>query len=131
MLDLAPFAEVFATGPEDPLENKYCFYCMLFRQNISMRTRGLYELKRLFQREHHFWSDQRFGEKYCPRKVRGRNGRVLYGLKLEAERAISMELDVPYLHFKRPFYYDVLGGKPFSLLLSQLKSLVFGFKSIC
>ena len=49
MLELAPFAKVFATGPEEPLEDKYCFYCMLCRRNISMRTRGLYELKRHFQ----------------------------------------------------------------------------------
>ena len=40
MLELAPFAKVFATGPEDPLENKYFFYCMLCRRNKSMRTRG-------------------------------------------------------------------------------------------
>ena len=41
MLELAPFAKVFEIGPDDPLENKYCFYCMLCRRNISMRTRGL------------------------------------------------------------------------------------------
>ncbi len=114
MLVLAPFAKVFATGPEDPLENKYCFYCMLCRRNISMRTRGLYELKRHFQRDCHLRVDQRFREKYCPGKVRGRDGRVLYGSKLEAEREFYMELDVPDLDFKRPFYYDVLEGKPFS-----------------
>ena len=54
MLELALFAKLFATGPGDPLENKYCFYCMLCRRNISMRTRGLYELKRHFQRDCHF-----------------------------------------------------------------------------
>ena len=114
MLVLTPFAKVFASGPEDPLENKYCFYCMLCRRNISMRTRGLYELKRHFQRDCHLRVDQRFREKYCPGKVRGRDGRVLYGSKLEAEREFYMELDVPDLDFKRPFYYDVLEGKPFS-----------------
>ena len=31
MLELAAFTKVFATSPEDPLENKYCFYCMLCR----------------------------------------------------------------------------------------------------
>ena len=40
MLELTPFAKVFATGPEDPLENKYCFYCMSRRRNISMRIRS-------------------------------------------------------------------------------------------
>ena len=42
MLELGLVAKVFAAGPEDPLENKYCFYFMLCRRNISMRTLGLY-----------------------------------------------------------------------------------------
>ena len=25
MLELAPFAKVFATGPDDPIRNRYCF----------------------------------------------------------------------------------------------------------
>ena len=44
MLELAPFAKIFATGPENPLKNRHCFYCMLCRRNVSMRSRGLYEL---------------------------------------------------------------------------------------
>ena len=119
MLELAPFAKVFATGPEDPLENKYCFYCMLCRRNISIRMRGLYELKRPFQRDCHFRADQRFREKYCPGKVRGRDGKVLYGSRLEAEREVHMELYVPDLDFKRPFYHDVLEGKPFTFTTEE------------
>ena len=119
VLELGPFAKVFATGPEDPLENKYCFYCMLCRRNISMKTRGLYELKRHFQPDCHFWTDQRFREKNFPGKVRGRDGRVLYGSKLEAEREIYMELDVPDLDCKRPFYYDVLERKPFTFTTEE------------
>ena len=112
MLELAPFAKMFATGPEDPLESKYCFYCMLCRRDFSMRTRRLYELKRHFQQYCQFRTDQRFREKYCPGKLRGRDGRMLYGSKLEAEREVYMELDIPDLDFKRPFYYDVLEEKP-------------------
>ena len=119
MLELAPFAKVFATGPEDPLENKYCVYCMLCRRNISMRTRGLYELNRHFQRDCHFRADQWFREMFCPGKVRGRDGRVPYGSKLEAEREFYMELVVPDLDFKRPFYYDVLEGKPFTFTTEE------------
>ena len=79
MLGLAPFAKVFATGPENPLKNRHCFYCMLCRRNVSMRSRGLYELKRHFQREHHLRADQRFRARYHPSKVRGSDGRTLYG----------------------------------------------------
>ena len=93
-----------------------------------MRSRGLYELKRHFQRDCHFRANQRFREKHCPKKVRGRDGRVLYGSKLEAEREIYMELDVPDLDFKRPFFTMFWRA---NLLISQLKNLVFGFKSFC
>ena len=84
-----------------------------------MRTRGLYELKRHFQRDCHFRADQRLREKICPGKVRGRDGRVLYGSKLEAEREVYMELDLPQLSHKRPFYYDVLEGKPFTFTTEE------------
>ena len=45
MLEIAPFAKIFATGPKNPLKNRHCFYCMVFRRNVSMKSRGLYELK--------------------------------------------------------------------------------------
>ena len=103
MLELGPFAKVFATGPDDPLKTRYSFYCMLCKKNISMRTRDLYELKRHFQRDCHFRADQRLRERICPDNVRGRDGRVLYGSKLKAEREVYMELDLPELSHKRPF----------------------------
>ena len=114
MLALAPFAKVFATGPDDPIKNRHCFFCMLCKKNISMKSRGLYELKRHYQRDCHLRIDQRFRERYCPGKVRGRDARVLYGLRLEKEREHYMELDVPDVCYKRPFYYDVIEGKPFN-----------------
>ena len=42
MLEIAPFAKIFATGPENPLKNRHCFYCMICRRNVSMKSRGLY-----------------------------------------------------------------------------------------
>ena len=119
MLEPAPFAKVFPTGPEHPMENKNFFYCMLCRRNISLRTRGLYELKRHFQRDCHFRADQRFREKYCPEKIPGRDERVLYRSSFEAERECYKELDVPDLDFKKPFYYDVLEGKPFTFTTEE------------
>ena len=114
MFAFAPFAKVFATGPEDPLKNRHCFFCMLCEKNISMKSRGLYELKRHYPRGCHLRIDQLFRERYCPGKVRGRDARVLYGVKLEKEHGQYMELDLPDLCYKRPFYYDVIEGKPFT-----------------
>ena len=86
MLVIAPFAKIFATGPKNPLKNRYCFYCMICRRNVSMKSRGLYELKRHFQREHHLRADHRFRARYHPSKVRGSDGLTPYGSKLEAEK---------------------------------------------
>ena len=124
MLELAPFAKIFATGPENPLKNRHCFYCMLCRRNVSMRSRGLYELKRHFQREDHLRADQRFRARYHPSKIRGSDGRTLYGSKLEAEKELFMHLDVPELDHKRPFYYDVVEGKPFTFTSASSRTLI-------
>ena len=40
MMALALFAKVFATGPEEPLNNRHCFFFMLCKKNISMKSRG-------------------------------------------------------------------------------------------
>ena len=39
---------------------------------------------------------------------------MLYESKLEAERELYMELDVPDVDYKRHLYNDVLEGKPFT-----------------
>ena len=124
MLEVAPFAKIFATGPDNPLKNRHCFYCMLCRRNVSMKSRGLYELKRHFQREHHLRADQRFRARYHLSKVRGSDGRTLYGSKLEAEKELFMHLDVPELDHKRPFYYDVVEGKPFTFTSANSRTLI-------
>ena len=124
MLEVAPFAKIFATGPENPLKNRHCFYCMLCRINVSIKSRGLYELKRHFQREHHLRADQRFRAQYHPSKVRGSDGRTLYGSKFEAEKELFMHLDVPELDHKPPFYYDVVEGKPFTFTSANSRTLM-------
>ena len=40
MLEIAPFAKIFATGPENPLKNRHCFYCMICRRNVLMKSRA-------------------------------------------------------------------------------------------
>ena len=124
MLEVAPFAKIFATGPENPLKNRHCFYCMLCRRSVSIKSRGLYELNRHFQREHHLRADQRFRARYHPSKVRGSDGRTLYGSKLEAEKELFMRLDVPELDHKRPFYYDVVEGKPLTFTSASSRTLI-------
>ena len=104
MLEIPPFAKIFATGPENPLKNRHCFYCMICRRNVSMKSWGLYEMKQNFQREHRLRADQRFRARYHPSKKRGSDGRTLYGSRLDVEEELFMNLDVPELDHKRPYY---------------------------
>ena len=124
MLEIAPFAKTFATGPENQLKNRHCFYCMICRRNVSMKSRDLYEMKQHFQRKHHLRADQRFRARYHPSKVRGSDGRTRYGSKLEAEKELFMHLDVPELDHKHPFYYDVVEGKPFTFTSASSRALL-------
>ena len=124
MLEIAPFAKIFATGPENPSKNRHCFFCMICRRNVSMKSWGLYELKRHFQREYHLRADQRFRARYHPSNVRGSDGRTLYGSKLEAEKELFMHLEVPEVDHKRPFFYDVVEGKPFTFNLASSRTLI-------
>ena len=89
-----------------------------------MKSRGLYELKRHFQREHHLRADQRFRARYHPLKIRGSDERTLYGSKLEAEKELFMHLDVPELDHKRPFYYDVVDGNSFIFTSTSSRTLI-------
>ena len=69
-------------------------------------------------------ADQRFRARYHPSKVRGSDGRTLYGSELEVEKELFMHLDVPELDQKRPFYYDVVEGKPFTFTTASSRTLI-------
>ena len=97
---------------------------MFVRRNVSIKTRGLYELKRHFQPEHLLRAYQRFRAHYHPSKVRGSDGHTLHGSNLEVEKELFMHLDVPELNHKRPFYYDVIDGKPFTFTTASSRTLI-------
>ena len=134
LLELAPFAEVVATGPEDPIKNRQCFSCLIHRKIISMKSRGLYELKRHFQRERHLRANEWFRARYHSSRVRGSDGRTLYGTKLEAKKELILHLDVTDLDPKRPIYHEVIKGKPFTVtsessrVLTQIELLMIFLK---
>ena len=73
-----------------------------------MLSRGVSELRRLFEQDHRLRVDQRYREKCFHRAVLGNNTRVLYGEKLEGGREKYMRFDLPELDHRRPFYHEVV-----------------------
>ena len=49
----------FVTGPTDASEKPSHFYCWFCRKNVSVRTHGVHEILRHYQRTKHFPRDQR------------------------------------------------------------------------
>ena len=49
LLQKIPWANVFATGPEDPIHNRHKIYCMIRRVNVLMKACGINKIKRRYQ----------------------------------------------------------------------------------
>ena len=101
MLQRAPWGKVFAIGPGGSLHKRHKVFCMICGNKVSMRARA--EIKRDKQSPKQLRQVQRYREKCWPDTVRETHARILPGHRLRADH----EKD-----HKRPFYHDVLEGKP-------------------
>ena len=113
ILQRVPSAKLFATGPENSLENRPKFYRMICRVNTSMRSCGVYEIKWHYQSGGHLRQDQRYRDWCFSEAVRRKDARLMYGERLATKRKIYMDCALPEMDHKRPFSYDVVEGKLF------------------
>ena len=97
---------------------------MLRKRNTSMRSRGLYVLKRQYHRDYHLRIDPQTWEQYFPGHIPGRYPRVLYGKNLGAEGEQYMDLNVLDLSHRRPLYYDVVERKPFTFTTESIRKSI-------
>ena len=72
-------AEVFATGPVDPLNNRHKLFCLICRINFSMRVRKINQIKRHYPTSNQLRQHQRYAEKYCLDAVRGKMRKCFMG----------------------------------------------------
>ena len=136
------WTRTFVTGPLDPVHNKYKFYCMLCKTNVSIYSKGAREILRHYKTEGHLRRDQKWRFIHLQEtdsttglvthQVRGKDGYVLTPLELEREKPHF--IDAPLVdagdHF--PFYEEYLaslGGitNPDDLRLTTLISLIGSF----
>ena len=54
------WTRTFVTGPLDPIHNKYKFYCMLCKTNVSIYSKGAREILRHYKTEGHLRRDQKW-----------------------------------------------------------------------
>ena len=114
------WTKVFVTGPLDPANNKYCFYCRICNVNVSMYGKGASELARHYKRGSHFRRDQRWRYEYLqeidPVKgttrhlVRGITGRLLTESEVEREYPHFADAELVSLGPSFPYYHEFMSG---------------------
>ena len=63
--------------------------------NLSVRARGVYEIKRQYQNANHLRQNQKYREKFFPEDVSEKGARILYGDQLATELNVHMDWEVP------------------------------------
>ena len=128
------WTRVFATGPIDPENNQFRFYCQICKYNVSMYSKGKGELKRHYRRESHLRKDQRWRyehlriidpySKVSTPMVRDKHGVLLKGVALEAEMPLFINEELVELGPKFPFYEDFIMGRNPTQTSAETKATV-------
>ena len=115
------WTRTFVSGPKDPLNNKYMFYCQLCKRNLSCKSKGAREILRHHKTERHLRLDQRWRYEHLKSRdpvtgdmrheVRNKYGRVLDPYELDRELPLFINSPLVDIGPKFPFYDDVVGGE--------------------
>ena len=114
------WTRVFASGPLDPEDHMYSFYCLLCKKNVSMYGKGRSELVRHYQRKSHLRIDQRWRYEHLRRYdlvsgvpkhyVRGFDGKLLDHVELQRELPLFENAQLVEIGARLPYYGDYIQG---------------------
>ena len=136
------WTRTFVSGPLDPVLNKFKFYCMLCKTNVSIYSKGAREIMRHYRIEGHLVKDQKWRYVHlqetdevtgnATHQVRGKDGWVLTPVELEKEKPLFIDVPVIEAGDRIPFsedYMASIGGitNPDDLRTNTLISLIGTF----
>ena len=136
------WTRTFVSGPVDPVHNKFKFYCMLCKTNVSIFSKGARGILRHHKTEGHLRKDQKWRYTHLREtnevtgvttyQVRGKDGYVLTPIELEREKPKFIDVPLVETGDRFPFYDDYMasiGGitNPDDLRTSTLISLIGTF----
>ena len=136
------WTRTFVCGPVDPVHNRFKFYCMLCKTNVSIYSKGAREILRHYKTEGHLRRDQKWRYTHLQEtdaitgvtthQVRGKDGYVLTPFELEREKPKFIDVPLVEAGDRFPFFDDCMasiGGisNPDDLRTSTLISLIGTF----
>ena len=108
------WTRTFVSGPLDPVHNKFKFYCMLCKTNVSIYSKGARENLRHYRTEGHLRKDQKWRYEHLQEtdeitgnvthQVRGKDGWVLTPVELEKEKPLFMDVPLVEAGDRFPFF---------------------------
>ena len=100
------WARTFVSGPMDPLNNPYCFYCQI---STASEVRRLYASKRHFRQKWRFVHLRKVDPitDVVTHTVRNKKGDLLTSLELEMELPLFDGDELVEIGEKYPFYNDI------------------------
>ena len=114
------WTRTFVTGPVDPIHNKFKFYCMLCKTNVSIYSKGAMEILRHYKKEGHLRKDQKWRYVHLQEtdsitgvithQVRGKDGYVLTPFELERKKPRFIDATLIDAGGRYPFYDDYMAG---------------------
>ena len=136
------WTRTFVSGPLDPVHNKFKFYCMLCKTNVSIYSKGARGILRHYRTRGHKRKDQKWRYVHLQEtdevtgnvthQVRGRDGWVLTPVELEKEKPFFIDVPLVEAGDRFPFFEEYMasiGGitDPDDLRISTLISLIGTF----
>ena len=101
---------LFVTGASDCSKHPGSFRCRICRRDISLETKGRYEILRHFQGSKHFVRDQRLRLETPGMRVLDRRGRPLADEELDRQRESILRGLLVKLDKEYPFPEDLIVG---------------------
>ena len=85
MLAMIPWAGRFFSGPKDPVAHPFAAHCRICQTDVSVKSKGHYDIVRHWVRDKHFRREQKYRDEHGL-EVLNRQRQVLLGHRLEVER---------------------------------------------
>ena len=114
------WTRTFVSRSLDPVHNKFKFYCMLCKTNVSIYSKGAREILRHCRTEGHLKKDQKWRYVHLQEtdevtgnithQVRGKDGWVLTPVELEREKPLFIDVPLVEAGDRFPFFEDYMAS---------------------
>ena len=125
------WTRLFISEPSDPLHNPHMVWCHFCKKNISIKSKGPYEILRHHRTDRHLRRDQRWRYDHLrsvdpvsgkvQHRVRGANGKILSKIGLANQLSKFINAELVDIGERFPFNEDFIRGTTTALVTQEAR----------